>query len=93
MQGHRDNGVCVTHTLCLCALSGSPCLLLLCLLLLCFVICSLCGVVIRAQIVKRDNSWNEGAGRELLLQIFEVLGQSHELTVDGRKRLAGLLFR
>ena len=38
-------------------------------------------------------AWNEGAPRRLLLQIFEVLGPQHELTVAGRKALSKLLFR
>ena len=42
--------------------------------------------------VKRARSWNEEAAREMLLQIFEALGPTHELTVAGRRKLSSILF-
>ena len=44
------------------------------------------------EIVKRARSWNEDAAREMLLQIFEALGPTHELTVGGRRKLSSILF-
>ena len=44
------------------------------------------------QIVKTDKHWNDGAGRSLLLQIFEALGPHHELVKVGRAKLTNLLF-
>ena len=44
------------------------------------------------EIVKRARSWNEKAAREMLLQIFEALGPTHELTVAGRRKLSSILF-
>ena len=36
--------------------------------------------------------WNDGAAKELLLKVFEAQGPTHPDVVDGRKRLAKLLF-
>jgi len=44
------------------------------------------------QIVREDMSWNNGAGKELTLQIFESLGPDSEITKTGRRRLTNLLF-
>lgn len=44
------------------------------------------------HIVAIDRSWNEGAGRALLLKVFEALGPAHPVAVAGRKKLAKLLF-
>jgi putative thioredoxin len=43
-------------------------------------------------LIQRDQSWNEGAGRVQLLKIFEALGFSDPVVVDGRKRLSTILF-
>jgi len=43
-------------------------------------------------IVRRERSWNEEAARAMLLQIFEALGPTHELTVGGRRKLSSILF-
>ncbi len=43
-------------------------------------------------LVQRDREWNDQAARKQLLRIFEALGGSHQLTVDGRRRLASILF-
>jgi putative thioredoxin len=43
--------------------------------------------------IASDNlEWNEGAARKKLLELFEVLGNSHPLTIRFRKRLSSLLF-
>jgi putative thioredoxin len=44
------------------------------------------------ELIKRDHSWNEEAGRVQLLKIFEALGFSDPVVVDGRKRLSTILF-
>jgi putative thioredoxin len=41
---------------------------------------------------RRDRTWNDGAARAQLLKIFEALGPTHELTVNGRRRLSSILF-
>jgi putative thioredoxin len=44
------------------------------------------------DLIKRDSSWNEEAGRVQLLKIFEALGFSDPIVVAGRKRLSTILF-
>ena len=44
------------------------------------------------ELIKRDRSWNEEAGRVQLLKIFEALGFSDPVVIDGRKRLSTILF-
>ena len=44
------------------------------------------------EIVKRDNNWNNGAGKELLLKFFTSLGPDNDLAKSGRRRLTNLLF-
>ncbi|MCP4326856.1 MAG: thioredoxin [Alphaproteobacteria bacterium] len=44
------------------------------------------------EIVERNRGWNEEAARKQLLKYFEALGPTHELTIDGRRRLSSLLF-
>ena len=44
------------------------------------------------EIVRRDGKWNEEAARKQLLQVFEALGPTHELTVGGRRKLSSVLF-
>lgn len=44
------------------------------------------------QLFRRDRDWNEGAAKTLLLKFFDSLGDSHELTKKGRKRLTNMLF-
>src|SRR6201990_3216622 len=43
-------------------------------------------------IVKRDRKWNEDGARKQLVQFFEAWGPTDEATVEGRKRLATILF-
>jgi len=45
------------------------------------------------EIVKRDRNWNEQAARQQLVQLFEVWGPKDPMTLDGRRKLASLLFR
>jgi putative thioredoxin len=44
------------------------------------------------EIVRRARTWNEEAARKQLVQIFEALGHTHELTIEGRRRLSSVLF-
>jgi putative thioredoxin len=44
------------------------------------------------DIVKRDRTWNEGAARKQLVELFDAWGPKDPLTKDGRRRLASLLF-
>lgn len=44
------------------------------------------------EIVRRKRDWNEEAARKQLLKFFDSLGQTHELTVDGRRKLSAVLF-
>ena len=44
------------------------------------------------ELIGRDRTWNEEAGRTQLLKIFEALGFSDPVVVDGRKRLSTILF-
>ena len=43
-------------------------------------------------IVRRDRSWHDEAARKRLLTFFDALGQTHPLTVQGRRRLSSVLF-
>lgn len=44
------------------------------------------------ELVRRNRAWDEEAGRKQLLKVFEALGPTHELTLDGRRRLSSILF-
>jgi putative thioredoxin len=44
------------------------------------------------ELIGRDRTWNDEAGRTQLLKIFEALGFSDPVVVDGRKRLSTILF-
>jgi putative thioredoxin len=50
------------------------------------------AIDILLELIKRDQSWNEEAGRVQLLKIFEALGFSDPVVVNGRKRLSTILF-
>lgn len=43
------------------------------------------------EIVRRDRSYNDDAGRTELLKIFEMLGHEHELVGQYRRKLARML--
>lgn len=43
------------------------------------------------EIVRRDRSYNDDAGRTELLKMFEMLGSNHELVVQYRRKLAQTL--
>jgi putative thioredoxin len=43
-------------------------------------------------IFKRDREWQDQAARKQLLKLFEAMGPTDPLTVQGRKRLSSLLF-
>ncbi len=44
------------------------------------------------DLIRLNKAWNDEAGRMQLLKVFEALGPTHPLTVDGRKRLSSVLF-
>lgn len=44
------------------------------------------------ELVRRDRTWDEEAGRRQILEIFAALGQTHPVTVEMRRRLSSLLF-
>jgi putative thioredoxin len=44
------------------------------------------------EIVRRERAWNEEAAREMLLQIFDALGPTHEIAISGRRKLSSVLF-
>ena len=44
------------------------------------------------EIVKRNREWNEQAARKQLVKLFEMLGDTHELTIGGRRKLSSILF-
>ncbi|MEM9899685.1 MAG: tetratricopeptide repeat protein, partial [Pseudomonadota bacterium] len=50
------------------------------------------GVDTLLAIISEDKDWNDGQAREKLLQVFDALGPTHELTLKGRRRLSSVLF-
>lgn len=44
------------------------------------------------EIVKRDISWDDAAGRQLLLKFFDSLGPDNEIAQRGRRRLTNFMF-
>lgn len=44
------------------------------------------------EILSHKLDWNDGKAKEKLLQIFEAAGDADPVTVDGRRRLASLMF-
>lgn len=44
------------------------------------------------ELVRRERSWNDEAARKQLVELFEAWGPKDPATVDGRRRLASLLF-
>ena len=44
------------------------------------------------EILRKKRDWNEGAAKEQLVKIFEALGNAHPDTVEGRQKMASVLF-
>jgi putative thioredoxin len=44
------------------------------------------------ELVRRDRKWNEEAGRQKLVTLFEAMGPADPRTLDGRRRLSSILF-
>ncbi|MGJ8537939.1 MAG: tetratricopeptide repeat protein, partial [Parasphingopyxis sp.] len=44
------------------------------------------------HIIEADKDWNEGAARQKLLQLFEVVGLEDEWVSERRRRLSAILF-
>ncbi|MBL1147972.1 MAG: thioredoxin [Pseudomonadota bacterium] len=42
--------------------------------------------------IRQNKEWEDGKARKQLLRIFEALGNDHEVTMDGRRKLSSLLF-
>lgn len=43
-------------------------------------------------IIEKDRMWNDEAPRKNLLEIFNALGPTDELSIEGRKKLSSILF-
>jgi putative thioredoxin len=50
------------------------------------------GAATLLDLIARDRSWNEGAARALLLDVFEAMGLESEFTVSHRRKLSSILF-
>lgn len=44
------------------------------------------------EIVRRDRKWNDEAARKQIVQLFEIWGPNDQFTIEGRRRLASILF-
>ena len=44
------------------------------------------------ELISRNRTWNEEAGRVQLLKVFEALGHADPVVIDGRRRLSSVLF-
>jgi len=44
------------------------------------------------ELVKTHKTWNEEAARAQLLKIFEALGHSDPITIEGRRKLSVVIF-
>ena len=44
------------------------------------------------EIVRRAREWNDQAARKQLLELFEALGPTDPVTVEGRRKLSAILF-
>ncbi len=44
------------------------------------------------ELIRRNRLWNDEAGRKQLLKIFDAMGPSHEVTLNGRRQLSSVLF-
>ena len=54
--------------------------------------CSEEAITILVELVKTHKTWNEEAARAQLLKIFEALGHSDPITVEGRRKLSVVIF-
>ena len=44
------------------------------------------------EILKINSAWNDDAARQQLFKIFEALGSSDQITIDGRRKMSAVLF-
>ncbi len=44
------------------------------------------------ELVRRDRKWNDDAARKRLVVLFEAMGPADPRTLEGRRKLSGLLF-
>jgi len=44
------------------------------------------------EILKHNSAWNNDAARQQLFKIFEALGNSDQIAIDGRKKMSAVLF-
>ena len=54
--------------------------------------CSEEAINILVKLVKTHKTWNEEAARAQLLKIFEALGHSDPITIEGRRKLSVVIF-
>jgi len=54
--------------------------------------CSEEAINILVELVKTHETWNEEAARAQLLKIFEALGHSDPITIEGRRKLSVVIF-
>jgi len=54
--------------------------------------CSEEAINILVELVKTHKTWNEEAARAQLLKIFEALGHSDPITMEGRRKLSVVIF-
>ena len=54
--------------------------------------CSEEAINILVELVKTHKTWNEEAARAQLLKIFEALGHSNPITIEGRRKLSVVIF-
>ena len=54
--------------------------------------CSEEAINILVELVKTNKTWNEEAARAQLLKIFEALGHSDPITIEGRRKLSVVIF-
>ena len=54
--------------------------------------CSEEAINILVELVKTHKTWNEAAARAQLLKIFEALGHSDPITIEGRRKLSVVIF-
>ena len=44
------------------------------------------------EVFHRDREWNEGAAKEQLIKIFDMLGPKDALAQKGRRQLSSMIF-